>query len=124
MGIESQKKYRAFLIIILYFIIALLGLDSYFFSKQIPLHSFVMTLCLAMLLTHICIIDSKIIGKPLPFFSYVFVFVFFGIATPICIVRAHGIKKGVKIILLHLVGFFFTQLIAMLACDFFLFSGE
>lgn len=124
MSFERLKKYRKFLVILFYFVIAVVGFDAYFNSEQIQPHNFILSFFVAALLTNLCVIDSKIVGKPLPFFSYFFVFILFYIATPICIIRAHGFKKGIKIILFHLVGLFLTAFVVMLVCDFFFYSGQ
>ena len=124
MNSENLKKYRKFLIILLYLVIAVTGFEAYFNSEQIQPHEVLISFFLAALLTHLCIIDGKIVGKPLPFFSYFFVFILFGIAAPVCVIRAHGIKQGIKIILIHLVGLFLTLFIVMFACDFFFYSGD
>jgi len=115
MSVERLKKYRKFLIILVYFVAVVIGFGSCFKSEQINL---LFSFFIAALLTNLCIIDSKIVGKPLPFFSYFFVFIFFGIAAPICIIRAHGIKRGIKIILIHLVGLFLTAFATVLVCSF------
>ncbi len=105
MQIEAQKKYRLFLIVLVYLIIALLGFIIQADINKIESHAYLIYFIFALVLTHITIVDSRITGKPLPFSVYWLVFILYGIAVPICILRAHGIKKGLKTILLHLIGF-------------------
>ena len=104
MLIESQKRYRLFLIVIVYLIIAIRGLRNGTYLDMSMDREYLFSVIIALTLTHICIVDSKIVGKPLSIFSYWIVFIFCGIAVPVCIVRAHGIK-GLGIIIIHLMGF-------------------
>ena len=125
MNTEIWKKYRLFLIILVYFIVTGgMGLNIYLNSKKPQPHDVLIWFLLAFLLTHISIVDSKIEGKPLPVFSYFFVLILYPIAVPICIIRAHGIRKGIKIIILHLVGLFLVLLTISVAFAFLLDSGN
>ena len=103
MLIESQKRYRLFLIVIVYLIVAIRGVGNGTYLGMSIDREYLFSVVIALALTYICIVDSKIVGKPLSIFSYWIVFIFCGIAVPVCIVRAHGIK-GVGIIILHLMG--------------------
>ena len=108
MKIESQKRYRTYLIVLVYFIISMMGIRLGFYqyiSKGIDL---LYSLALALILTEICIVDSRIVGKPLSIFSYWLIFIFYGYAIPICIIRAHG-KFGVVIVAAHLIGLMLVQ---------------
>lgn len=102
MQIESQKRYRMFLIMLVYIFMALIGI-RYGIHPKVRSFDFINAIVLALLLTQLCIVDSKIVGKPLSIFSYWVVFIFYGIAVPICIIRAHG-SKGLLIIVAHLFG--------------------
>jgi hypothetical protein len=102
MQIESQKRYRMFLILLVYVVVALIGI-RYGIHPEVRSYDFINAIVLALVFTQLCIVDSKIVGKPLSIFSYWVVFIFYGIAVPICIIRAHG-KKGLLIIVAHLFG--------------------
>lgn len=98
MQIKDQKRYRVFLIVLVYIIVASFGvrfgLDQDMSSMLVP------ALVLALVLTHVCIVDGRISGKPLSIFSYWLVFMLYGIAVPVCIIRAHG-TKGLLIFIIH-----------------------
>jgi hypothetical protein len=102
MQIKSQKKYRMFLILLLYVVVALIGI-RYGVHPEVRAYDFINAIVLALVFTQLCIVDSRIAGKPLSIFSYWLVFIFYGIAVPICVVRAHG-TKGLLIIIAHLFG--------------------
>jgi len=105
MQIENQKRYRAFLVILVYLIIAIIGLRYDVDFEKNELHACLIYMVLAFTLTHVSIVDSRITGKPIPSSSYWLVLIFYGIAVPICIIRSHGIRKGVKLIILNSIGF-------------------
>jgi hypothetical protein len=103
MQIESQKRYRTFLIIVAYIIMAMSGVSyasAYYINSP---DEFLYTIILALVLTNICIVDSKVSGKPLSILNYWIVFIFYGIAVPVCIIRSHGMK-GIAVIFIHLIG--------------------
>jgi len=112
MNIKSQKRYRLFLIVLLYFVYAMIGIRMGAFgfvtSQRWVLH----TLLLGLILTHLCIVDCRIVGKPLSVFNYWLVFILFGIAVPLCIIWARGVR-GVLIVAIHFVGLLFVYLAAM-----------
>lgn len=101
--IKSQKRYRAFLIVLVYVIVASIGIRFGLYQDISRIQGLLHALILALVLTHICIVDGKIAGKPLSIFSYWLVFMFYGIAVPICIIRAHG-KRGLLILIIHSFG--------------------
>ena len=100
--IQSQKRYRAFLIVLVYVIMALIGI-RYGVHPEVRSYDFINAIVLALVFTQLCIVDSRIAGKPLSIFSYWLIFIFYGIAVPICVIRAHG-TKGLLIIVAHLFG--------------------
>ena len=100
--IQSQKRYRAFLIVLVYVIMALIGI-RYGVHPEVRSYDFINAIVLALVFPQLCIVDSRIAGKPLSIFSYWLIFIFYGIAVPICVIRAHG-TKGLLIIVAHLFG--------------------
>jgi hypothetical protein len=103
MWIESQKRYRLFLISLLYFVCVVIGIRvgvSWFVPSE---RQYFHSLVLALILTHICIVDSRIAGKPLSIFSYWIVFMLYHIAVPIYMIRTRGIK-GLGIVAGHILG--------------------
>jgi hypothetical protein len=122
MKIESQRRYRTYLIVLVYFIISMMGIRVGFYqyiSKGIDL---LYSLALALILTEICIVDSRIVGKPLSIFSYWLIFIFYGYAVPICIIRAHG-KFGIVIVAAHLIGLILVYTISFFITDFLAHGG-
>jgi len=111
MKIESQRRYRTYLIVLVYFIIAMMGIRIGRFQYISRGIDFYYSLALALVLTKICIIDSRIVGKPLSIFSYWLVFIFYGYAVPICIIRARG-KFG--IVIAHLISLTLVYIISAL----------
>ena len=113
MRIESQKRYRRFLIFLLYFVCVLIGVRIGVFSfvpiERQYFHSWVY----ALILTHICIVDSRIAGKPLSIFSYWLVFMLYHIAVPVCMVRARGIR-GLGVLAGHIIGLVLIYITAMI----------
>ena len=122
MKIESQRRYRTYLIVLVYFIIVMMGIRFGFYqyiSKGIDLFY---SLALALVLTEICIVDSRIVGKPLSIFSYWLVFIFYGYAVPICIIRARG-KFGLVIVAAHLIGLTLIFIISALITTYLVHGG-
>lgn len=103
MQIKDQKRYRAFLIVLVYIIVTSIGIRFGLSQEISRIQGLLHALILALILTHICIVDGKISGKPLSIFSYWLVFMFYGIAVPICVIRAHG-RKGLLILIIHAFG--------------------
>ena len=110
MQIESLRRYRVFLIVLVYVIMALTGIRFGIVQDITRERQFFNSLILGLVLTQICIVDSKIVGKPLSKFSYWLVFIFYGIAVPVCVIRAHGFK-GVGIVIAHYLGFMLISII-------------
>jgi hypothetical protein len=108
MTIESQKRYRTYLIVLVYFIMAMMGIRIGRFQYISRGINFIYSIALVLILTEICIVDSRIVGKPLSIFSYWLVFIFYGYAVPICIIRARG-KFGIVIVAAHLIGLMIVQ---------------
>ena len=122
MKIESQRRYRTYLIVLAYLILAMKGIRFGYYqyiSKEIE---FFYSLVLALILTEICIVDCKIVGKPLSIFSYWLVFMLYGYAVPICIIRARG-KFGIVIVAVHLIGLILVSTISILITDFLVHGG-
>ncbi len=117
MQIETQKRYRLFLIVLVYLALAISGFISPEDPERMGLHVYLIYLFFALILTHISIVDSRIEGRPIPVSLYWLVLVFYGIAVPICIIRAHGIKKGLKIIILNLFGFILVLFLSFYIYD-------
>ncbi len=103
MNIESQKRYRTYLIVLVYLIIAMKGIRLGYYNYISTGIGYIYSLALALILTEICIVDSRIVGKPLSIFSYWLVFMLYGYAVPICIIRARG-KFGFVIVAAHFFG--------------------
>lgn len=109
--IKNQKRYRLFLIFLLYFVCMVIGIRiGVFWFVPIERQQF-HSLVFALILTHICIVDSRIVGRPLSIFSYWLVFMLYGIAVPVCIIRARGIR-GLGIIVCHLLGLMLVYITA------------
>ena len=113
MRIESQKRYRRFLIFLLYFVCVVIGIRvgvSWFVPIE---RQYLHSLVFALILTQICIVDSRIVDKPLSIFSYWLVFWLYHISVPICIIRARGVR-GLGIVAGHLIGLILVYIIAMI----------
>jgi hypothetical protein len=112
MNIESQRRYRTFLLLLVYFIVIMMGIASgTSFSVMSREREYLYSFALALVLTQVCIVDSRIAGKPLSIFSYWLVFIFYGIAVPISIVRARGLR-GLAHVAAHFVGMALTLIIS------------
>jgi len=113
MRIESQKRYRLFLISLLYFVCVVIGIRvgvSWFVPSE---RQYFHSLIFALILTHICIVDSRIARKPLSIFSYWLVFMLYHIAVPVCMIRARGIR-GLGIVAGHILGLVLVYITAMI----------
>ena len=103
-NIESQRRYRTFLLVLVYLILMMMGIadgtSTYGLSEE---RRVFYSLALALVLTHVGIVDCRIAGKPLSIFSYWLVFIFYGIAVPISIIRARGLR-GLAYVTVHFVG--------------------
>lgn len=114
MYIESQRRYRTFLLVLVYFIVMMIGIaQGASASTMSREREFLYSFVLALVLTQVCIVDSKIAGKPLPIFSYWLVFIFYGIAVPVSIVRARGLR-GLVYVAVHFVGMALVLIISFL----------
>ena len=103
MWIQNQRRYRTFLIVLVYLIVVTMGIrrgGSQFVPRE---REFFYSLMLALALTRVCIVDCRVVGRPLSIFSYWLVFMLYGIAVPNCIIRARGIR-GLGIVAAHFVG--------------------
>ncbi len=103
MNIESQKRYRLFLIVLLYLVCVTIGIRMGAYGDASAARQVLNSFLSAIILTHLCIVDRRIVGKPLPTSFYWLVFILFAVAVPVCIVQARGVK-GVLIVTIHFVG--------------------
>ena len=104
MNIKSQKRYRTFLLALVYFIVVMMGIaHGASASLMSPEREYLYTFTFALVLTQVCIVDSKIAGKPLSIFSYWLVFIFYGIAVPVSIIQVRGLR-GLICVAAHFVG--------------------
>ena len=110
MKIESQRRYRTFLIVLAYLIMAMMGIRLGYYQYISRGRELVYSLALGLVLTQICIVDSRITGKPLSIFSYWLIFWFYHVSVPICIIRARG-KFGLIIVVAHFMGLMLIQAI-------------
>jgi len=112
MNIESQRRYRTFLLVLVYFIVMMMGIaNGASTSGMSPGREMLFSLTLALVLTYVCILDRKIVGKPLLTSCYWLVFIFYGIAVPISIVRARGLR-GLAYVAAHFVGMVLVLIIS------------
>ena len=118
MKIESQRRYRTFLIVLVYLIISMIGIRVGIYQGISRERGVFYSLALALVLTQICIVDSRIVGRPLPIFSYWLLFIFYGIAVPICIIRARGLS-GLGIVAAHFVGLMLVYLVSFFVTSLF-----
>jgi len=118
MNIESQKRYRTFLLIEGYLIVMLEGIAIGVFAFELPVERETLyTLALALVLTQVCIVDSRIVGRPLPLSTYWLVFILYGIAVPICVIRARGLR-GLGYVAAHFTGLSLSLIIPALIAGF------
>ena len=110
MKIESQRKYRTYLIVLVYLIMAMMGIRLGYYQHIPKQIGFFYAIALSLILTEICIVDSRIVGKPLSIFSYWLIFWFYHVSVPICIIRARG-KFGLVIVVAHFIGLMLVQTI-------------
>ncbi len=122
MKIECQRRYRTYLIVLVYFIMAIKGIRFGYYQYISVGIGYFYSLALALVLTEICIVDSRIVGKPLSIFSYWLVFILYGYAVPICIIRAHG-KFGLVIIAAHLIGLILVYVLSSFITTFLVHGG-
>ena len=111
MQIESQRKYRRFLIVLVYLIMAMMGIRFGIYQDISRGRQIIYSIALGLVLTQICIVDSRIVGRPLSIFSYWLIFIFYGVAVPVCIIRARGLS-GIGILVAHFVGLMLVQIIS------------
>ena len=113
MLLKGQRRYRTFLIVLAYFIMAMMGIRIGISYEGISKgKELIYSLAIALVFTQICIVDSRIVGKPLPIFSYWLIFIFYGIAVPACIIRARGLR-GLVIVAAHYLG---LMLVCIVSC--------
>ena len=110
MKIESQRRYRTYLIVLVYFIMVMMGIRLGYYQYIPKELSYIYSIALALILTEICIVDSRIVGKPLSLLSYWLIFWAYHISVPICIIRARG-KFGLVIVVAHFIGLALVQVI-------------
>jgi hypothetical protein len=104
MNFESQRRYRTYLLVLVYLIVMMEGIASGVWTSGLPLgREILYRLALALVLTQACIVDSRIVGKPLPLTTYWLVFMLYGIAVPYCVVLARGVR-GLVYVAAHFVG--------------------
>jgi hypothetical protein len=114
MNIESQRRYRTYLLVLVYLITMMEGIAFGVFTFEIsPEREALYTLALALVLTQVCIVDSRIVGRPLPLSTYWLVFIFYGIAVPICIIRARGLR-GMGYVAAHFAGIILSLILSSL----------
>jgi hypothetical protein len=121
MQLKSQKRYHLFLIVLVYIVMASIGIRTGVFQYISRERGFFNSLILALFLTQICIVDGRIMGKPVSIFSRWLVFMLYGIAVPIYIIRAHGFR-GVFIVIAHYIGLMLILTIAELMTNYFLYG--
>ena len=116
-NIESQKRYRTFLLVLVYLIIIMMGIadgsSPYGLSEE---RRTFYSLAFALVLTHVCIIDCKIASKPLSIFSYWLVFMLYGIAVSVSIIRVRGLH-GLAYVTAHFLGMALVFIISFYVSD-------
>ena len=117
MTIESLKRYRTFLIVLIYLIIALFGIRIAF-PIDLGVRKYLYAFTIGITAAYICIVDSKITRKPLPMSTYWLILIFYPVSIPVCLTRTHGIK-GFGIFVLHYLGIMLTQFIAFSITNYF-----
>ena len=121
MQLKSLKRYRLFLIVLVYIVMASIGIRFGVFQYISRERGFFNSLILALFLTQICIVDGRIMGKPVSIFSRWLVFMLYGIAVPVFIIRAYGFR-GVIIVIAHYIGLMVILFIAELITNYFLYG--
>jgi hypothetical protein len=121
MQLKSQKRYRLFLIVMVYIVMASIGIRTGAFQYISRERGFFNSFILALLLTQVCIVDGRIMGKPVSIFSRWLVFMLYGIAVPVFIIRAHGFK-GVVIVIAHYVALILVYIVFWLFTSFFIYG--
>ena len=111
MNIKSQKRYRLFLIVLLYFVWVTIGIRMGAYGDASAERQVLNSFLLGIILTHLCIVDRRIVGKPLPTSFYWLVFILFGFAVPLCIIQARGVR-GFVIVAIHFVSMLLVYLAA------------
>ena len=102
MRIESQRRYRTFLIVLAYLIISMMGIRVGIYS-ELGSGGALYSIALAFVLTQVCIVDSRIVGRPLPPNSYWLILMFSPFLVPLCIIRGRGMKS-IWILAAHFAG--------------------
>jgi len=122
MYVESQRRYRTFLLVLVYLILIMMGIadgsSTYGLSEERrTFYSF----AFALVLTYVCIVDCKITGKPLSIFSYWLVFIFYEIAVPVSIIRVRGLR-GLAYVTVHFLSMVLVLVISFYVSDLVLFK--
>jgi len=121
--VKGQRRYRTFLIVLAYLIMAMMGIRLGIFQEISLGRNYIYSIALALVLTQICIVDSKIMGSPLPIFSYWLIFIFYGIAVPVCIIRARG-RTGLVIVAAHYLGLMLVYIASCFITYLFVYSFQ
>lgn len=115
MQVNSQRRYRLFLIVLVYLVVAIHSV-SLGFSSEITREDWLYSIIIAFVLTQICVVDSRISGKALPPNSYWLVLITYPVTVPVLIIRNHGLK-GLGILVIHLLGLALTWFVTFLITD-------
>lgn len=102
MTIESLRKIRTFLIVLVYLVTSMFGI-RFALPLYMGLRGYLYNLVIGIIIAYICIIDSQISRKPLPTSTYWLILIFYPISIPICLIRSHRFK-GILIFAIHLIG--------------------
>jgi hypothetical protein len=115
MQIESLKRYRLFLIVLVYLAVAIYSI-GFGISFEVGQRDLLYSVMIAFLLTQICMVDSRISGKALPPNSFWVVLMFYPIAVPMLIFRVHGFK-GIGVLMIHIIAYLLVGIICMIAAQ-------
>ncbi len=102
MQIERQRRYRTFLVVFVYLIVAMAAIRMAI-GDEAESRRLLYSVALALALTRICTLDSAILGKPLPPCSNWLIFLAQPFSVPIYIIRARGMR-GLGILAVHFLG--------------------
>ena len=117
MRIESQRRYRTFLIVLAYLIISMMGIRFGIYS-ELGSAEVLYSIALALVLTQICVVDGRIVGKPLPPNSYWLILMFSPFLVPLCIIRGRGMA-GLGIVAAHFIGIILVFSVSFLIASLF-----
>ncbi len=102
MNIESLKRYRTFLIVYVYIIVAIYGTRAAL-PIDMGLRGYLFGLVISFAVAYICIIDSHITRKSLPMPIFWFILAFFPASVLFYFTIAHGLK-GLMFCAFHFIG--------------------